>query len=60
MQRRNAKKLHNRDEVKVRIDGTWISGHVVGDPKEKDGTLVVDVQTSVSGFLPDVDYREIR
>jgi hypothetical protein len=61
MQIRYAKKLHNRDEVEVKLDKDWVSGYIVGDPvSSKDGkTYWFDVQT-VNGFVSGVHHKELK
>jgi hypothetical protein len=56
MRARDAKKLGNRDEVKVRLSKTrdttkWALGFVSGDPVVNDYGVFVNVQTQASGFL---------
>ena len=39
MRARYAKKLHDRDQVEVRIDpGVWVVRHVLGDPRIVEDT----------------------
>jgi len=61
MQIRYAKKLHNRDEVEVKIDKDWVRGYIVGDPVlSKDGKkYYFDVQT-VNGFVSGVNHKELK
>jgi hypothetical protein len=61
MQIRYAKKLHNRDEVEVKIDKDWVLGYIVGDPVlSKDGKkYYFDVQT-VNGFVSGVNHKELK
>lgn len=39
MRKRDALKLHNRDEVEVRVGGEWSPGYVLGDPAVQEGTI---------------------
>ncbi len=51
MRRRDAIKLHDRDEVEVRIEpGTWLTGHVLGDPVPTTAGVFVPVQTATLGY----------
>jgi hypothetical protein len=62
MQKRYAERLHNRDQVEVRVDGKWTLGYVLGDPaisKDKK-TLWFHIQTDSHGFLDMVHHRDIR
>lgn len=61
MNKRSAKKLLNQDQVTVRIyKNSWIPGYVIGDVKEVDSKIYVDVQTQAEGFLKMVDYRDLQ
>jgi hypothetical protein len=62
MRKRDALKLHNRDQVKVRgSDGQWHSAYVLGTPFERpDGRVWVPVMSSKDGFLPFVDHADVR
>lgn len=62
MEIKKAKKLHNKDEVEVRLeDGTWARGAVVGDVFIINGNLVVmDVQIHDGEFLRSVNHTKIR
>ena len=58
-----AKELHNRDEVKVRVDLPgllWDDGYVVGDPMVTANGVFVDVQTERSGFISCVSHADLR
>jgi hypothetical protein len=61
MQKRYAKKLHNRDQVEIRIDGSWVYGYILGDPiLTKDNKVITfEVQTESYG-LQIVNHLEIR
>jgi len=61
MQKRFAKKLHNRDEVEVKMDGDWIHGYIVGDSTvSRDGKFYwFDIQTQ-NGFVSGVSHRDLR
>ena len=61
MQKRYASKLHNRDEVEVKVDGEWVRGYVLGDyAPSKDGkTLWFHIQTD-AGFLDMVHHRDLK
>lgn len=50
MKKRAAKKLHNRDEVEIKVDGQWFPGYVLGTPKELGGRIIVPVQSEQVGF----------
>jgi hypothetical protein len=57
---RNALKLHNRDEVQVRVDsGQWESAYVLGDPYRKGTVVMVPVQSKSLGFK-EVPHTDIR
>lgn len=63
MRFRDAKKLHNRDEVKVRISGTrhFEYGYVLGEPYlSKDKKIIfVPVQSPTDGFHT-VTHKDVR
>ncbi len=61
MQKRDAKKLHNRDEVQIKIaPKTWTQGYIVGDVVETKEGVFADVQTDSEGFLPMVRHTNWR
>lgn len=68
MRYRDAKKLHNRDEVEVCISrkdpAEWDRGYVIGDPKliEIEGRKVVEVtvDTEEHGLLFAIPHTELR
>jgi hypothetical protein len=60
MRLRDAKKLHNRDEVLVRTTAGWVQGYVLGEPQLVDGRIQGPVLTQVDGFRRDVDYLDVR
>jgi hypothetical protein len=62
-----AKKLHNRDEVEVRVEpGTWAHGRVLGEPtfihKPGKGTkrAVIPVLLDDGTYMPDVAHTDVR
>jgi hypothetical protein len=59
MRKRDALKLHNRDEVEVKIDGKWSPGYILGDPKEESGRVILPVQSPQWGYIQ-VDHTDIR
>lgn len=59
MRKRDALKLHNRDEVEVRVDGEWSHGYLLGDPREQSGRVLVPVQSHQHGYIV-VDHTDIR
>lgn len=68
MRFRDAKKLHNRDQVEVCITRTapaeWDRGYIVGDPTVRDvnGTKVVEVivDTEEHGLLFAIPHTALR
>ena len=60
MRKAAANKLHDRDEVKVRIGTDWIPGYVCGDPKITDEGTFVSVLTGSEGYLHRVHHTDIR
>lgn len=60
MRKRDAKKLHNRDQVEICVDGAWSPGYVLGEISESEGRILVPVQSRDHGFMPHVDYTDIR
>jgi hypothetical protein len=59
MRKRDALKLHNRDEVEVRIDGKWTHGYILGSPKEESGRVIIPVKSPQWGYIQ-VDHTDIR
>lgn len=65
MRKRDALKLHNRDEVRVHVSspaaakGEWVTGYVLGEPREEAGRVVIPVQTEGHGWQ-EVDHTDIR
>jgi len=61
MEKRYAQKLHNRDEVMVRVDsGEWVRGYVVGDPIIGPYNIYVPVETISHGFFPMVHHLDLK
>lgn len=56
-----ARKLHNRDEVEVKVDKDWVNGYVVGDSTQsQDGkTYWFNIQTP-NGFMSGVCHKDLR
>lgn len=59
MRAREAKKLHNRDEVQVHTANGWEHGYILGEPREVSKRVILPVQTQQSGWL-EVDHTEVR
>lgn len=59
MRKRDALKLHNRDEVKVRVGDSWVDGYVLGSPHEENGRVIIPVQTLTDGWK-EVDHTDVR
>lgn len=72
MRKRDALKLHNRDEVEVRVDGKWSPGYVLGDPQMKKGSIIrtgepyedytyvmIPVQSQQHGYIH-VHHTDVR
>jgi hypothetical protein len=59
MRKRDALKLHNRDEVKVRAGDSWVDGYVLGSPREENGRVIIPVQTLTDGWK-EVDHTDVR
>lgn len=59
MRKRDAAKLHNRDQVEVRVNGEWSRGYVLGEPREAMKVVIVPVQSDKHGFLL-MAHTEVR
>lgn len=60
MDKRAAKRLHNRDQVEVRVaPATWVPGMVLGQWFEEGGKIIVPVQTAGHGFI-EAYHTEVR
>jgi hypothetical protein len=60
MRAKDAKRLHNRDEVLVRAsDGSWEHGYVLGEPELVNGRVIIPVQTPSDGWKQ-VDHTDVR
>jgi hypothetical protein len=60
MRAREAKKLHNHDEVLVRTpEGEWEQGYILGQPKEVAGRIILPVQTPQNGWR-EVDHTDVK
>ena len=60
MNKLQARRLHNRDQVEVRVaPATWVSGMVLGEPREEAGKIILPVQTEGHGFM-EVVHTEVR
>ncbi len=59
MQKRHAKKLHNRDQVEVKVDGEWSNGYVIGSVREISNMIVLNVQSEKHGYI-EVCHLDIR
>jgi len=60
MNKLQARRLHNRDQVEVRVaPATWVSGMVLGEPREEGGKIILPVQTEANGFM-EVVHTEVR
>lgn len=60
MNKRQAKRLHNRDQVEVRIaPATWIPGMILGESREENGKIILPIHTVWSGFM-EVSHTEVR
>ena len=60
MNKLQARRLHNRDQVEVRVaPATWVSGMILGEPREEGGKIIVPVQTEGHGFI-EVYHTEVR
>lgn len=58
---RHAKKLHNGDEVEIKMDhGTWVVGWVVGSVTVEEKLAMVDIQVHEGEFLQNVNHLRIR
>ena len=61
MEKRYAKKLHNGDQVKVRVaPKEWSIGYVIGDPTETSEGIFVNIQTDTNGYLSMVRHTNLR
>lgn len=60
MNLRDAKKLHNRDEVQVRVDGKWEQGYVLGTPRLIDKNLFLPVQTKTHGYIHEINHKDVK
>jgi hypothetical protein len=60
MRKRDAAKLHSRDQVEVRTDAGWVPAVILTDPwVTKDG-VYFDVTTHDYGFIGDVRHTDVR
>lgn len=59
MRLRNAKRLANRDQVEVRIDGNWLRGYVLGEPRMEHGVLLIPVMGDQFGYHT-VTHLDVR
>jgi len=61
MRQREALRLHNRDQVEVRLGpGEWYPAYVLGEPEQLNKKVVIiPVQSSFGGYLK-VVHTEIR
>ena len=59
MQRRYAEKLHNRDEVTVRVGKERKHGKVIGNPIEEGSGIYVDVLLDNGEFLRLIYHRQL-
>jgi len=61
MNLKQAKQLHNRDEVQIRTpDGKdWEQGYVLGDPRKIEGRIIVPVYNPQNGYR-EVDHSDLR
>ena len=64
MRKRDALKLHNRDEVEVRQDNyfgkaEWSYAYVLGSPEEIAGRVQIPVQSMTWGYIT-VDHTDVR
>lgn len=60
MNKLQARRLHNRDQIEVRVaPATWVSGMVLGEPREEGGKIILPVQTEANGFM-EVVHTEVR
>lgn len=61
MKKKYAKKLHNGDEVKVRVEPKqWISGYIVGNVMETFEGIFVNVQAETNGYLSMVHHTDLK
>lgn len=59
MRNRDALKLHNRDEVEVKVQGTERHpSYVLGEPQEQDGRVYVPVLSDQLGYVV-LDHTEV-
>lgn len=54
-----AVKLHNRDEVEVKINGKWENGYLLGEPFIVGKLVYLPVQSIFSGYNI-VSHFEVR
>jgi hypothetical protein len=60
MRLRLARKLHNRDQVEVRVaPNTWVIGYVLGESHEENGQLNIPVEVEGHGYMV-VKHTDIR
>ncbi len=61
MRAKDAKKLHNRDEVEVQVEpGVWEPGYVLGEPREEVGRVIIPVPTRSHGWLEAIGRSLVR
>lgn len=59
MNKKNAKRLTNRDEIEVRVNGKWIYGYLIGDARETPNGVFVSAVTD-EGYIQDIRHSDIR
>lgn len=60
MEKRYARRLHNRDQVEVRVGpGEWSYGYVLGDAWETSEGVFVNVQTQ-AGYMQNIRHTDLR
>lgn len=59
MNKRNAKRLGNRDEIEARVNGKWMYGYLIGEPRETPTGVYVSAITD-EGYVHDIRHNDIR
>lgn len=59
MNKRNAKRLANNDQIEVRSDNGWIHGYVVGEVRVTPNGIFVSAVTE-EGYQHEIRHSDIR
>ena len=57
MNKKNAKKLHNEDEIKIR--SLSLNGKIIGSPIEREGIVFVNVELETNEYIENVPHTDL-